>query len=320
MGGFLYAEDGKPSFVITFTKLQELYDQGMIELPSVTIDDILDKSKGDLLTKTVVMTQTTWFIVQCIVRWCFHLDVTELEVVTLAFAALNIFTYIFWLDKPQHVETAILIPKKSGAPPLEASPLEPRRTWLERKVEEGGEGIDGWLPWIILVTLLLPMKLLRGLFVPLGKMATEDRVEDGSTRVPMFYAEHDITEEPRVIFPALAVSVVFGGIHLSSWNSVFPSNAEKLLWRIAAIAITFEPLPVAVGAAFYKLNGRYRVGAVVKMIMEAVAMSLGSIAFIGVPIYILSRLTLLVLAVTTLRHLGTSALADLGWSDYFPHI
>ncbi|EKM77090.1 hypothetical protein AGABI1DRAFT_13751, partial [Agaricus bisporus var. burnettii JB137-S8] len=67
----------------------------------ISCDDIQDKSKGDWMTKFFVVIQTTWFIIQCLARWAIHLPVTELEVVTLAYAVQNIFIYILWWNKPQ---------------------------------------------------------------------------------------------------------------------------------------------------------------------------------------------------------------------------
>ena len=59
------------------------------------------------MSKTIVLFQTTWFIVQCIARGGYGLDVTELEVVTLAFATLTGVIYFFWCDKPLDVRCSI---------------------------------------------------------------------------------------------------------------------------------------------------------------------------------------------------------------------
>ncbi|KAJ3560765.1 hypothetical protein NP233_g10623 [Leucocoprinus birnbaumii] len=75
----------------------------------ISKDEINDKSNGDFFTKFIVVVQTTWFIVQCIARWVQGLHVTELEIITLAFAALNIMTYILWWNKPQHMRVAITL-------------------------------------------------------------------------------------------------------------------------------------------------------------------------------------------------------------------
>ena len=48
--------------------------------------EIRDRSKGDAITKSLTFLQTLWFIVQLAVRRAHHLNVTALEVVTLAYA------------------------------------------------------------------------------------------------------------------------------------------------------------------------------------------------------------------------------------------
>lgn len=72
-------------------------------------EDIKDKGKGDGLSKALVVGQTLWFIAQCLSRWQQGLVVTELELVTLAFAALNGAIYFLWWDKPLDVGCAVPI-------------------------------------------------------------------------------------------------------------------------------------------------------------------------------------------------------------------
>ncbi|KIM26227.1 hypothetical protein M408DRAFT_73096, partial [Serendipita vermifera MAFF 305830] len=79
----------------------------ILEVVVPTEAEIKDKSKSDVLTKLIVLVQTMWFVLQCIARGAQHLPLTELEVVTLAYAMLNLFIYLFWWDKPQNVECPI---------------------------------------------------------------------------------------------------------------------------------------------------------------------------------------------------------------------
>ncbi|KAJ3562108.1 hypothetical protein NP233_g9782 [Leucocoprinus birnbaumii] len=86
---------------------------GPINIPSE--DEINDKSKSDFFSKLIVVTQTTWFIVQCMTRWLQNLPVTELEVITLAFAFLNFVTYTLWWNKPQNLRVAFPVCEASEA-------------------------------------------------------------------------------------------------------------------------------------------------------------------------------------------------------------
>ncbi|KAF9474057.1 hypothetical protein BDN70DRAFT_962619 [Pholiota conissans] len=106
MGGFMLCEDGKPVQTLRGGNSPRgiIYyiRNGTILPPKITKDDIQDRSKGDTISKALIILQTTWFAVQCIARWSQRLPVTELEVVTLAYALLNGITYALWWKKPQN--------------------------------------------------------------------------------------------------------------------------------------------------------------------------------------------------------------------------
>jgi hypothetical protein len=82
----------------------------------VTKSEILDKSKSDALGKLFTVLQTTSFIVQYMDRWVAHQPRTQLEVMTLAYSALNILVYILWWDKPLNVQEPIDVRGRASAP------------------------------------------------------------------------------------------------------------------------------------------------------------------------------------------------------------
>jgi hypothetical protein len=107
MGGFTLHEEGKPVRVLEAKELEDLSEAGKIEWPTITEEEIADRSKGDYLSKTLVFLQMTWFTVQCIARGVYGLPLTELEVVTVAFASLTGVIYYYWWDKPLDVHCSI---------------------------------------------------------------------------------------------------------------------------------------------------------------------------------------------------------------------
>jgi hypothetical protein len=107
MGGFTLHEGGKPVQVLEAKELERLSKAGEIEWPTITKEEIADRSKGDYLSKTIVLFQTTWFVGQCIARGAYGLALTELELVTVAFASLTGVIYYFWWDKPLDVHCSI---------------------------------------------------------------------------------------------------------------------------------------------------------------------------------------------------------------------
>lgn len=69
MGGFTITppESTKP-FVVNRVQLLWLLERGHIEMPSITLDEIRDKSKLDSLLKSMAILQALWFVVQTIAR------------------------------------------------------------------------------------------------------------------------------------------------------------------------------------------------------------------------------------------------------------
>jgi hypothetical protein len=112
MGGFMIFEGDKEHHTVTPDELEELLKNGNIR---ITEKEIRDKGRGDALSKGLILVQTTWFILQCIARRVEGLPITELELVTLAFAALNFVTYAVWWNKPLNVECAMRVYRKEEA-------------------------------------------------------------------------------------------------------------------------------------------------------------------------------------------------------------
>ncbi|CAA7268591.1 unnamed protein product [Cyclocybe aegerita] len=124
MGGFQLQENGVPIRALTVKEFDELYSAGRIDWPKISKEDIEDKSKADAFIKGIVLMQTGWFVLQCITRGAYKLAVTELEVVTLAFAALTTVIYTFWWHKPLDVGRAVPIelkPPEEDAEKLESA-------------------------------------------------------------------------------------------------------------------------------------------------------------------------------------------------------
>ncbi|KAE9392766.1 hypothetical protein BT96DRAFT_944402 [Gymnopus androsaceus JB14] len=110
MGGFmLTSTSGQRIGVLQADDLHLLLSKDLISLPSIPCSEIMDRSKGDALGKTLALVQTTWFMAQVISRGVQHLPITELELTTAAFAFLNFLTYALWWKKPLDVRHPILV-------------------------------------------------------------------------------------------------------------------------------------------------------------------------------------------------------------------
>ena len=143
MGGFKLFDENGPVRTLAPQELQTLARKGEINFPDITEREIQDRSKGDALSKGLVVIQTSWFILQCIARRIERLPITELELVTLAFAALNVITYGLWWNKPLDVQCPFRVPKKRRKDESEESKDAGENSSQSSDDEESGEDSGG---------------------------------------------------------------------------------------------------------------------------------------------------------------------------------
>ena len=261
--------------------------------------EIMDKGKSDWLAKSLVLLQTSWFVMQCIARAIEHLPVTHLEIVTLAYAAMNFVIYIFWWKKPLNVNRPVRVLRK----------YEPRETQprVNEPISEARK-----LTWeAIRKGLTTVFRLI---------VAGEDRDVNLSHegRVPMFWA--DTTDRDYVVIAdsiVLGVGVCFGAIHCIAWRFSFPTHIELLMWRISSIAITAVPVYIPLILVFGLAFG-WLVGAQMSEKLVLIVFCFGPL--VGVILYILARAVTLVLAFTSLRDLPPGAYETVHWTTFIPHI
>ena len=210
-------EDDKPLYPLQASDLVQCdrYSKSFI-MP--TEAEIRDKGKSDWLAKSLVLLQTSWFVMQCIARAIDHLPVTHLEIVTLAYAAMNFVIYIFWWNKPLNVNRPIRVFRK-----LESRDAQPQ-------VAEPTSG----LTWEMLFTLIVNGE---GDYLDLSR---EDRV-------PRFWADDRSGDFILADSIVLWVGVCFGAIHCIAWAFSFPTHMELLIWRMSSVSITAVPVYIFFG-------------------------------------------------------------------------
>jgi hypothetical protein len=319
MGGFMEHHDDGPPTVLEAKDVPAVTKKRILEA------EIQDRSKGDGLSKTFALVQTTWFILQCISRAIENLPVTELEVATCAFAVLNFATYILWWNKPLNVSRPVLVyrdqQKEQGEVETNegTAPGSEEEMAIEEGVKEGcGQSVKRM--WKVFVRGLvdIPKEIYRPidasieeweLGLPFGLI---DPILAGSSfasdqRVGTFGPEPDDNDVTLwSLLTSAAVGIIFGSIHCTAWRFQFPSYIEQVLWRISAISVTGGPLLM---------------GLILGLAGNADSLdTLSSIAIVLVLIlYIIARLALLVLSFMTLRSLPPGAFRAADWARFIPH-
>lgn len=335
MGGFMVYQDGKPHHPLS-TGWQRphrinLRFRDKIEFPTITKREIEDRSKADFFSKALVIIQTTWFVVQSIARRKYRLVITPLELVTLAFATINALMYYFWWHKPLDVRCPV--PVYLQQQPQNKKQRQGKHISRDRSVSdartshsiatsqyawhetESGSTFHGIFGHLSMDTLLR-----RPFIKPFTEMAKGySSIETNALKVPTFYTSK-ADSVLSALFGSFCIGIVFGAVHLTGWSFDFQTHAERLIWRISSIIIVSEPVFVVfyllVMLSFMLLN----------FPPPNLAMFFGGGKFaeilgvIAVLAYVLARITLLVLAIISLRKLDSSALVTIAWTDYIPHI
>ncbi|KAJ7348115.1 hypothetical protein DFH08DRAFT_699047 [Mycena albidolilacea] len=211
MGGFV-SSVGYPLATKRQLRLLPLGPEFLSGIRVVAAADLMDKGKGDALSKGVALVQGLWFTTQCLARIHQHLSVTELEVATLAFAVVNIFIWLLRWDKPLDVERQIVV----GPPkPPDAQPIAPTRLPL----------------WVRLSSVITGFP--RRHYDPLQ-----------STSVPSFWSllfAKGRIERIGVFGMTALVGIVFSAIHCGAWSVNFPTVEERWMWRSCSLVITVIP-------------------------------------------------------------------------------
>ncbi|KAG2040471.1 hypothetical protein BDR03DRAFT_948870 [Suillus americanus] len=296
MGGFMLYVDDEPYLTLRADYILELIREGCIDAPTLTAKQIHDKSKGNAISKGLIMLQVAWFIMQLITRAIYHLETTQLEVGTLAFAVLNFLTYAVWWNKPLNVQCPHPVYWKST------------KSRPEYHIDVS---TSPWPRFLAPVLHFAQHKILAPIVSPIAELIALPYIPtSGKLRVPTFDGSIKLEGSDKTVLrlTALLMATIFGAIHCMAWFFTFPTYQEQVLWRMSAVAITFTPL---LCFRVYFLRGllQYILG---------IVQFLTCFAF--VILYITARAILLVLMFTTLRNLPPDAYKAVSWTSLVPHL
>jgi len=170
--------------------------------------DIGARSKADGLAKSLTMFQTLWILVQIISRAVQHLDVSLLEIATLAYILLTITTYAFWFQKPYDIGEPFIVDAASGSEVMgEPAGLRDWHTTQElswKRFKRVGEVLQN----------------------ALGHEVSGEMPHNGDGLFVSF----------------CLLCAVFSGTHCLAWTYAYASGAEAWLWRTTSVLIIVLPL------------------------------------------------------------------------------
>jgi hypothetical protein len=137
----------------------------------------------------------------------------------------------------------------------------------------------------------------------------------------------------------------YGGLHLIAWGAKFPSRLERILWRISGLGVaSFGPvyLPHMIALTVDRLFTRFKASkdhripwswwrspstdipdsgwVIFKLLFWLWCLWVGLYVGCYLPLYVFSRVYLIVEYFINIFHLPESVFLTPDWSQYFPHI
>ncbi|OAX33705.1 hypothetical protein K503DRAFT_804158 [Rhizopogon vinicolor AM-OR11-026] len=296
MGGFMLYFEGKPYHTLSPDQLLDMINTGSIDAPILTANQIQDKSKGNVISKGLVILQVAWFVLQLISRAIYHFETTQLEAGTLAFAVLSFITYAAWWNKPLNLRCPHPVYWTSTKSRLEEYDFHDY--YPANGIADKPKIVQMFWPTFIMLLELLG--------------AGDNNFTHEKLQVPMFDGSIAVDDLNKIILviAGFSMATIFGGIHCIAWFFAFPTYQERVLWDIGAVAITSIPW---LGLSIFSLRASLK-HKVLKHLMLWIA------TFTPPILYIIGRVILLILMVTTLRNLPPGAHRAVSWISLVPHL
>jgi hypothetical protein len=233
MGGFVIRVDGNTVgqrntvsrsslYHLTISDILALRKDGSLEqLPSISEEEINDKSKSDGLVRAIAIVQIAWMALQIIARASRRLAISQLEISVLAFASCAVVIYGLNWERPKGVQVPYtLLRYKEDIPP---SILQHLRSEIQESALENfvGPALGG-----IGVSDTRSKTPGAPLLNHVSYFATTSRAPPGDKPT---YSD---------VYGLLIGSVIFGAIHITAWNFAFPTSTERVIWRVTSIYCT----------------------------------------------------------------------------------
>ena len=243
------------------------FEEWVQELKRINENDIEDLAKSDSVIKFFACFQGLWVLTQAISRIYQHKALSLLEVTTNAYICCAVGIYAFWWKKPQSCSVPIMITCSAEA--------------IDELSSSAYAGqVDNWDEAL---------------------WAGRDSGEGG---------ESDETYPTFTYYCITGLYVlslmIFGSVHLASWNSRLPSTIELWMWRGSSLYCVIYAGFVAL-MIFLGDKPRYN---------DALAI----IILFGSPVYVIIRIYMIVEVFISLRALPASAFQSVQWSSFLPHI
>ncbi|KAL6718383.1 hypothetical protein ACLMJK_004472 [Lecanora helva] len=318
MGGFMLKSPDVPMFPVDSEQLAYLVEKNYLQYPAIDQETIGDRNKADGFARLVTSVQITWFFIQCLVRWSQRLVLSTLEITTFATILATLNSLFFWYHKPLDVETPIIISMESRIADVLVDAGDRARKLYSRTP------LDFIKSPPASTSIVAPFWFGMGVVFDFDKESNSRPVKrfgNCKTRPPA-----GITARETIY--GILFEAVYFGVHLVSWNQVYPTQAELHLWRISNLVLLgllgAYLVVIAVGKASSRsFSRRWQKNEVGTPLEVAAQLPRWAQVIIHTPIlaiYLAARSYILLEGLISLRSLPLNAYADINWPNFLPHV
>ncbi|MCJ1285872.1 hypothetical protein MMC26_005214 [Xylographa opegraphella] len=318
MGGFLLQCPDVPLFPVDSEQLAYLVEKKHLRFPEVDEEIIRDRNKADGFARLITCVQITWFFIQCLARWGQGLGLSTLEITTFATILATLNSLFFWFHKPLDVETPIILRSESRVADILI-------TAGDRACEPYARTpLDFLKSPPVSTSIVAPFWFAMGVVFDFDKESRSrpiKRFGNTKTRPPV-----GITTRETIY--GILFELVYFGVHLLSWNELFPTQAELLLWRVSNLVllglliIYLIVIPIGVLSS-RPFSRKWLLKEVDTPLEVAAQLPKWAQVIIHVPFlaaYVSARSYILLEGLISLRALSLNVYVDITWANFLPHI
>ena len=114
-------------------------------------------------------------------------------------------------------------------------------------------------------------------------------------------------EDYSFFLTATILPLIYGGVHLSAWNHLFPTSIEHVLWRVSGIGI-IAAFPLYILISCFQL------------VDTGVTVLIRPLILLEFAFYFCRRVFLVVEAFASLRRVPLGVYAAVPWVQSIPHV
>ncbi|KAK4224813.1 hypothetical protein QBC38DRAFT_484523 [Podospora fimiseda] len=296
-----------------------LHERKLIDIPHIDKKQLEERSKAEPIGKFVAGCQSSWFLISTLARVGQKLEITTLEAEMFPFVAVTWLVYWWWWRKPSQLTTyteipvpdlteQVLIEMATDICCFDRTPpwwrpmpkeMHPRKWdyyWMVKRIQINTFSFEDPIDKV-------PSRLLNAVR---GTMAEWEVVDWYRSSITEGHPNEWDVWDGLVIY---AVGVWLYGFPLIVWDSEFPTEIERQLWRIANVgSIGLITLWAPVGYTLHRIGGTNP-----KPWKETAYYFIVFVVFLG-------RLYVMVEIFMGLRSCVPAVFETVDWSVYIPHI